>query len=360
MSIGFERPFLAAAAFVIIPLIIIASRFFKNPFTVHVPLGAPGGLPFKPPVIFDGLIKALRFLEYCGIFLMFIGAAGPEISVKRTVWLNRGADILFVLDISPSMAALDMNGESRFSAARELIKDFASRRPSDNIGLVAAGSDASLLLPPANDRNALFSRLDLLRIGELGDGTALGEGLAIAAFHLDKSGSSGNNAAGSSVTASSLAPGSKIVGSSRSHRRAVILVTDGENNAGAVHPETAAALLKNLGISLWVVGIGSSGDVPIDYTDPNTGLRRTGLFDSRYNTESLRNLSLTGSGEFLSAPSAEALTDAFTYIDESELIVARAGLAASKKSYSMLFLLAALGLLAGVRFVRHFFLGALS
>jgi Ca-activated chloride channel family protein len=330
---GFERPLFAVAAFVIIPLAIVIARRLKDPFAASIPLGPPGGTPFKPPVNMEGLIKVLRVMEYGGALLFFFSAAGPVIKTTETVWLNRGADILFVLDASPSMAALDMDGASRFSAACGLLKAFAENRPSDGIGLVAVGDDAALLVPPTTDREVLLSRLEGLRIAELGDGTALGMGLAVAAFHLEKS---------------------------KAPRRAAVLITDGENNAGAVHPETAAAMLRDIGVSLWVIGIGSGGEVPIDYVDPRTKVRRTGLFDSRYDTESLRRVSLAGDGTWLQAPSADALFRAFARLDDREMVARRSGPVTRRCSCRLPFMLAAFGLLAGVRFIRRFFLGALA
>jgi Ca-activated chloride channel family protein len=328
---GFDYPLLIAAALVIIPLAALVARRLKNPFLASIPLGPPGGVPFKAPLNMEGLIKTLRVLEYCGVFLLFLSAAAPVITSAETVWLNRGADILFVIDVSPSMAALDMDGASRFNAARSLIRAFAESRPSDGIGLVAAGNDAALLVPPSTDREGLFSRLEQLRIGELGDGTALGMGLAVAAFHLEKS----------------TAP-----------RKAVVLITDGENNAGAIHPETAAAMLADGGISFWLIGIGSSGEVPIDYVDPHTRMRRTGLFDSRFDTESLKKTSAAGNGNWLLAPSADALAAAFTRIDEQEIVVRRSGTVEHRRSCRLPFMLFAFGLLAGIRFIKRFFLGA--
>ena len=329
---GFERPLAAAAAVLVIPLAICIARRFRNPFAASIPLGPPGGVPFKAPFNMDGLMKMLRFLEYAGALLLFLSAAGPVIKTTETVWLNRGADILFVIDTSPSMAALDMDGANRFNAARKLLAAFARGRPADGIGLVAVGNDAALLVPPTTDREALYSRLEQLRIAELGDGTALGMGLAVAAFHLEKS----------------AAP-----------RRAVVLITDGENNAGAIHPETAAEMLRDMNISLWVIGIGSGGEVPFDYVDPHTRMRRTGLFDSRYDIESLRRISAAGGGTWLSAHSADALGSAFARLDHRELVVRRSGVTVRRRSCRLPFMLAALGLLAGVRFIRRFFLGAL-
>jgi Ca-activated chloride channel family protein len=328
---GFERPLFAAAACVIIPLSAYIAGRLKNPFSISIPLGAPGGQPFKPPLNIDGLIKILRITEWAGIFLLFFSAAGPVIKTAETVWLDRGADILFVVDVSPSMAALDMDGSSRFNAACSLINDFAKNRPADGIGLAAAGNDAALLVPPTTDREALRTRLEQLRIAELGDGTALGMGLAVAAFHLEKS---------------------------EARRRAAVLITDGENNAGAIHPETAAAMLRDLGIAVWIIGIGSGGEVPIDYVDPHTKIRRTGFFDSRFDAESLRRLSIAGNGTYIAAHSADALSAAFTRLDEQEMTIRRSGVAGRSRSCRLPFMLSALGLLAAARFVKRVILEA--
>jgi Ca-activated chloride channel family protein len=331
ISFGFERPLLAVATLIIVPLAIYLARRRGSPFIASVPLGPPGGVPFKAPFNLARIDKALRTLEYCGAFLLFICASGPLVKISETVWLNRGADILFVLDISPSMAALDMEGASRYNAARKLLKDFAESRPSDGIGLAAVGSDAAILVPPTTDRNLLSSRLDKLQIGELGDGTALGMGLAIAAYHLEKS----------------TAP-----------RRAAVLISDGENNAGAIHPETAAAMLGNMGVSLWVIGVGSGGEVPIDYIDPFTRVRRTGLFDSRYDIEALKKISSSGGGTWVSAPSADALAAAFSRLDDQEMVVRRAGTVTRSRPFHLPFMIVSLSLIAAVRFIRRFFLGA--
>jgi Ca-activated chloride channel family protein len=230
------------------------------------------------------------------------------------------------------MAGLDMEGRSRFDLARDLVRDFADKRPSDAVGLAAVGSDAALLLPPTVDREALLARLENLRIGELGEGTALGMGIATAALHLRDSS----------------AP-----------RRVLTLITDGENNAGAIHPGTAAALLPGLGVSFWIMGVGSGGEVAIDYVDPLTRRRRTGTFESRFNAESLRAVARAGEGTYLAAPQAEAFSAAFARLDEEELVIRRSGLRAQTRPFHVPVLLAALGASLLVRIVRRFILGAL-
>jgi Ca-activated chloride channel family protein len=331
MSIGFERPLLLVAGEALVLLCFFAGRFLKSAFALAVPLGPPGGSPFTPPFNVEFLVRIIRVLDLAGALVLCAAAAGPVFISTERVWLNRGADILFVVDISPSMAGIDMNGSNRFDAARRLVRDFAEKRPSDAIGLVAVGNEAGLMVPPTVDRRALYSRLETLQIGELGDGTALGLGLGIAALHIRNSS----------------AP-----------RRAVALITDGENNAGAIHPQVAAAALKDSGASLWVVGVGSSGEAPIDYVDPVTRIRRTGTFDSRFNANNLRSIAQSGGGHYIGAPSAEAFAQAFSRIDQEELIIRRSGSVKRTKSFQAPLAVLALALICIARFMRRQILGA--
>ncbi|MDR0473642.1 MAG: VWA domain-containing protein [Treponema sp.] len=332
MTMIFERPYFIVIGIAVIPFILVSSRYLRSVFTLEFPLGPPGGISFKPPVNIDFLMKFIRFLELTGMVLLFAAAAGPVFIRTETVWLNRGADIVFVMDISPSMAGMDMNGRSRFDEARDLVRDFAIRRPQDALGLVALGEDAAVLMPLTTDRDSFFSRLDSLVIGELGDGTAIGMGLAAAGFHL--SGSS--------------AP-----------RRAAVLITDGENNAGTVHPETAAAVLGDIGVSLWVIGVGSGGNVPINYVDPFTHVRRTGTFHSYFDPQSLIAIAEKARGIWIAAPSAEAFASAFARLDQGETVLRRSALVRHKEPFHELFIIAAILVFCFVRFVRLYILRAL-
>ncbi|MDR3144856.1 MAG: VWA domain-containing protein [Treponema sp.] len=331
MTPGFERPLFLILGCVSIPLILLLSRYYKNVLTLDIPLGPPGGTAFRAPGSTVFLLRILFGLELCGVFLLFAAAAGPRLSSTRMVWLNRGADILFVIDISPSMAGLDMDGQSRFDAARRLVTDFVERQPACAPGLAAVGSEASLLLPPTVDREIFFDRLNALRIGELGDGTALGLGLAIGALHIRRS----------------TAP-----------RRAVVLITDGENNTGAVHPETAAAALRTLGASLWIIGLGSGGEVPIDYVDPRTGKRRTGVFDSRFDSVSLEAVAREGGGTYIAAPSLGSLSEAFHRMAGGEISVGHPAPLTRTRNVHGPLIIAALCLLSAARLVRRYVLGA--
>lgn len=332
MTLNFEHPLLFLCGLLSVFGLVVWFRFKRRSFVLELPLGPPGGAAFRSPVSVQLLLRVTRFLEWVSILLLLLALSGPVLVQHRTVWLDRGADVYFVIDCSPSMSALDMQGQSRFVLAKNLVSHFATIRPSDAIALVAIGEDAALIMPPSVDRTVFSERLAALKIAELGDGTAIGTGLAIAAVHLQ---------------------------SSRAQKKMVVLLTDGENNAGAVHPVTAAAMIKELGAELWVVGIGTAGEVPLDYTDPVTGERKTGTFESRYDPEALRSVALAGGGNFIVADSPGALEAAFSRMNDNDISLGRSRTYRLTQSIAGTILFMALLCIALSRFIRRFVLGAL-
>lgn len=94
-----------------------------------------------------------------------------------------------------------------------------------------------------------LSRLDSLSIGELGDGTAIGMGLAVSSAYMTRT---------------------------KLNSSYIVLLTDGENNTGEINPKTAAKVLVNKNIGFYVIGIGSSGYTTLEYTDRKTGKTYSG------------------------------------------------------------------------------------
>lgn len=329
--LSFERSAYLAIALLSVAVAVVAPRLRRDAVSVALPFMPPGGEGFIPPIRSDFLILACRWADIIGAVLLAVAAAGPIAVNFEPVFLKRGADILFVLDSSPSMAARDMGESDRFSAAKNLVLRFAESRPADAIGLISVGQDAALLIPPTVDRRALIERLGSAAIAELGDGTALGLGLSIAAFHLR---------------------------TSPADRKAVILLTDGENNAGDIHPFTAAAAVRLVGASLWVVGIGSSGEVPVDYVDPETGRRRRGIIESRFDPNALRAIARAGSGVYVPAPDVAAFAAAFSRVSEAEALPVPARARHVVKPLHAPLILAGLLFFIVARFVRRVVLGA--
>ncbi|GHT49140.1 aerotolerance regulator BatA [Spirochaetia bacterium] len=331
MNIAFERPLLAILA-VFSPLIImLLKNFFHSAFNLNLSFGAPEKKKYSFSLRWFIFLRTLKIMEYTSVVLLLLASSCPQIIKREIVWLDRGSDIVFVLDCSPSMAGIDMNGENRFNASKKLIHNFATNRPSDSVGLIAVGIDAAVLVPPTIDRTAFLNRLDLLQIGELGDGTALGMGLSLAALHLHNS---------------------------SANQKAVILITDGENNAGAIHPSTAALALHEENVDLYIIGIGRSGDIPIDYVDPVTKVRRAGTFESKFSGEVLEKLAIEGNGIYLNAPSSEAFSEAFAAINKREANVSRGSYKENRKNINPLLLWSALIMLITCRFIKKYIFGS--
>ena len=332
MSLGFERPLFLLAALLSIPALFFISRHFKPLFSLYLALGPPGGIAFKSPVNLKFLTRFLHAMELFSVVLFFAAAAGPNFVYNEMIWLNRGADIIFAVDVSPSMSAIDMDGRSRFEASSALLLDFAEKRAQDAVGLIAFGEDAAIIAPLSTDRASLHLRMETLAIGEMGDATAIGTSLALAGFHISQS---------------------------QAPRRAVVLITDGENNAGSIHPEAAAAMIGQMGVSLWVIGVGSSGMIPISYVDPRTQMRRTGTYYSRYDPENLKRIADSANGQWIHAPTAEAFATAFSRLDQGEMVIRRSGSVRREEPLHVFFIVAVLIIFWTVRFVRRRVLGAL-
>lgn len=214
--------------------------------------------------------------------LGIIALSDPIISKQEKIYTNLGNDIIFVVDTSPSMAAKDINSGTRLEAAKSAIKTLIKSHEGYRYGIVTLGSNASVLVPPTNDFSIFEKRIEEIEIGKLGNGSAIGDGISTAVCHLS----------------SSSAP-----------KKTIILLTDGENNAGEIHPETAAELAARYNISLFIVGLGTKGTVPIEYIDPTTGKKYSGYLNSDFNGLALKKLSEIANGKYFESRTLTELSN---------------------------------------------------
>ena len=234
-----------------------------------------------------------RIFFTAGFFISVAALAAPVISNQEKVYTSLGTDIVFVLDTSPSMSAKDMDGIQRLEAAKNAIYTLSNKRDGSRYGLVALGSNAAVLVPPTNDLNFFSERLTSISAGVLGNGSAIGDGLSTAVCHL----------------VSSSAP-----------KKCIVLLTDGENNAGEIHPETAAQLASDNDITIYVVGIGTKGKVPIEYTDPATGKLYSGYLDSNFNPASLKKIASISKGKYFEAQTLDELSGILSTVSKAETV----------------------------------------
>ena len=277
----------------LVPLGIYFRHFYKRrggrlPFSFSIWRGAR----IIPPNRFMRFVILLGEAGFwAGTVMLIVALTGPGRSYRERLYLNHGLDIMIVLDESPSMSAQDFEPYNRFETAKSVIRDFVTNRANDAVGLVSFSTEAALRVPPTFDKEAFLKRLDSLSIMSLGDGTAIGMGLAVAALHLERS---------------------------SAEQGIIVLLTDGENNTGEIQPESAAAIAASLGIRIYVIGIGSQGEVTIELKDPETGTVTKGRWNSRFNEELLARIAESAGGRYFSAKSPGALASVFRTIDSIE------------------------------------------
>lgn len=311
-------------------LLLLLLLFVPAAFLRHFWRGRGGRVPF--PASADGgktasntagggiLHAAATVFFWAGLAAAVVAAAGPAKISREEVYLNRGADIVFVIDESPSMAARDIEPGSRFEAAKKLIRSFIEGRKNNHAGLVTFGEEASLQVPPTKDYHTLLTRLEELAPGRLGDETAIGMGLGVACAHLQNS----------------TAP-----------KGIIILLTDGENNSGDVSPLQAARIAAAIDVVVYTCGIGRQGETAVEYADPETGKIIRGTFTSYYDEQLLRDIAELTGGLFFAAPNEEALAEMFAIIDRIETERVETGYIQEKRELYRLFLLPGLLLFSG-------------
>lgn len=324
--ITFENP-LMLIVLAVVPTMIYMRHFWHRrggriPFSFTV--WQKEILP-SPPLGIRFLFFLTSFSMWLGVAALLVALAGPSITERERVYLTRGIDIMMVVDQSPSMAAQDFAPNNRFFVAKRILGDFIDGRENDSIGLVGFGDDAALRVPPTKDYEVLKDRMDSLRLMELGRGTAIGMGLALACVHLEESSAS---------------------------RRIIVLVTDGENNAGEIPPVSAAGIAAEMGVRVYTIGVGGREKATIELEDPESGKIISGTIEGTYDEELLTEIAETTGGKFFSAENSSALRTVFNDIDTLESVERRIKVQVHTTPIHRPLILAGLGLVLAAFFIR--------
>jgi len=227
------------------------------------------------------------------IALMIIGLARPQLAQAKEIVHGEGVDIVIAQDMSGSMAALDFQPQNRLEAAKAVVEDFISRRTYDRIGLVVFAHEAFSQSPMTTDHavlNRLLKQIQLAPDLRVQDGTAIGLGLANAANMLKDS---------------------------KAKSRVVILLTDGANNAGEIAPETAAEAAKTLGIKVYTIGMGRTGQVPVPVDSPFGG-KEIVYQQSDLDEGLLQKIAQTTGGQYFRATDTTDLQRIYDHINQLE------------------------------------------
>ena len=264
------------------------------------------------------LLIVTRVLFWIGFSLLVVALAAPVVIEIQRKHLSRGLDLMVVLDVSPSMSARDVGTITRFDAARKVVRDFISGRENDAIGLVIFGAEAALRVPPTFDYTFLGRALDSVQVMALGDGTAIGMVIALAAVHLQDS---------------------------RAEEKLIILITDGDNNAGDIEPDRAARLAAALRIRVYTIGIGSEGETTIQFVDPESGKEVRGVYQGKLNEELLNRIAEETGGRYFHSGTLGILNTIFQEIDSLESTVQEVAVFRERHPRHMIFIFLGLGII---------------
>ncbi|MGA2864056.1 MAG: VWA domain-containing protein [Verrucomicrobiota bacterium] len=187
-------------------------------------------------------VAALRWLT---LGLCIAALAQPRLTRSETRVSASGVDIVVALDMSGTMASEDFkvgrDRLSRLAMAKEVLKKFIGQRPSDRIGLVVFATQTYIASPLTLDHDFLLENLERLELGAIDDrSTAIGSALSTAINRLREL---------------------------KSKTKLVILMTDGQNNAGKIAPLTAAEAAKALKVKVYTIGVGMRGLAPMPRYD---------------------------------------------------------------------------------------------
>jgi len=173
-------------------------------------------------------------LRGAALLLLLVAAARPQRGLALTFVPEQGIDLVLALDVSGSMLqSTGRNQPTRLEAAKNVVRDFVTTLDGDRVGLVVFQARSLVLSPLTVDRIAAQRAVEATETGLLPDGTAIG----LAA-----------------------AEGLNLLRNSPARSRVLVLLTDGENNAGDIQPLQAAQLAKSLGVRMYTIAFTGRGE----------------------------------------------------------------------------------------------------
>jgi Ca-activated chloride channel family protein len=226
--------------------------------------------------------------------LLIVGLARPQFGRSTATVQASGVDMILAMDCSGSMEALDfkVDGQpmSRLDIVKSVVSKFIDARPNDRIGLIGFAGAPYLVSPLTLDHDWLQQNLERVKIGSVEDGTAIGSALATSVNRLrDQPGKS----------------------------KIVVLLTDGQNNAGKIIPETAAQAAKAMGVKVYTIAAGVRGEAPIPVTDA-FGNKQLAMAKVDVDEETLKKIATETGGKFFRATDTESLKNIYAEIDRLE------------------------------------------
>ena len=199
------------------------------------PLAAPLRVPFFREAegwqraAAGGRPRAPSLLALAAFALLVAAACRPQWIGEPVGVPATGRSLLLALDLSGSIGDISMGGESGPELLRRTARHFIAGRAGDRVGLVVFGSKAHVQAPPSFDLATLAGMVEESFIGLAGDGTALGDAIALGVARLR---------------------------AMPREQRVLVLLTDGSSTEGVMQVPEAALLAREHGVRVHAIGLG--------------------------------------------------------------------------------------------------------
>ena len=249
----FESPWMFAL--VVVVALLVVYRLFR---------GKGASLRFSSTAHVKGTGRSLRQrllwaplgLRTAALVLLIAAIARPQEGKEIVRDVSEGIAIEMVLDRSGSMQAeMEYEGErlNRLEVVKRVFEEFVTGkgrgppgRPDDLIGMITFARYADTVCPLTLAHGALLRFIDSVKLvtQRNEDGTAIGDAVALGAARLVEAEETLKAQVGKQDDAYKIK--SKVM----------ILLTDGQNNAGKRSPLQAAETAKEWGIKIYAIGIG--------------------------------------------------------------------------------------------------------
>lgn len=305
------------AAFVILPLIpaLLILRFARSNGRVGVGFSSTEPISGLPRSLRQRLMFVPSALRVAALALVVVALARPQFGTEQIRDISEGIAIYMVVDRSGSMAAEMQTASGRMNRLQAVKRVFAefvlgdakglSGRPNDLVGMVSFARYADTICPLTLSHSALRRFIDATNLveRESEDGTAIGDAIALAAARLETA--EQDLARRGGIQREDYTIKSKII----------ILLTDGENNAGKRSPTEAARLAAEWGIRIYTIGIGGRENYVTIRTP--LGVQKIPV-RSDIDERTLESVASITDGKFFRADDVDSLREVYADIDRLE------------------------------------------
>jgi Ca-activated chloride channel homolog len=250
-----------------LPLAAIAVFFISRAKHSTLFLGNPRIVEMSPGFFSFQLVPwILRFLV---LSLCLIAAARPQAGQKKVEEKKPVTDLFVALDLSSSMLTTDL-APNRVTAAKKILSQFLDKVENVRVGVIIFARIAFTQCPLTSDLNVvkqLLTNVDVFSVKL--DGTAIGDALVACLNRLDKGSGKNTDNSDSPSLMSKIFKATPTPGENVPNSQAIILLTDGGDNASHINPLVAAKIAASRGVKIYAIGVGSLKREMASYLLPN-------------------------------------------------------------------------------------------